>query len=100
MNPTREELAIWLTERQHPQEWADFLTGLPWHIIKPGVKIAVASKIHPAVALASAAAYTGDQQVRATIQAHLARDPGTPAPPPTPNRAARRAAGRRTRPTR
>lgn len=94
--PTLPELRAWLIERQHPEDWADFLAGLPWSIIKPGVQIAGASKVHPAVALGSAALHTGDQQIRDTIQAHLAgHDPGTGTP--GPNRATRRAAARSQR---
>lgn len=96
--PTLPELRAWLTQHHHPEDWTDFLTGLPWHIIKPGVQIAGASKIHPAIALASAAMYTGDQQIRDTIRQHLAgRDLGTGTPDPGPNRATRRAAARTQR---
>jgi hypothetical protein len=98
--PTLPELRQWLIGQRHPAEWADYLDGLPWSIIKPGAQIAGASKVHPAVALGVAVLHTGDQRVRGTIRAHLAQH--TPDPPhpvaPTPNRATRRAQarGRRT----
>lgn len=73
MNPTRDEITTWLVEQHAPTEWATFLDGLPWQIIRPGVQIARASKTHPALALGAAAVYSTDRQVKATISAHLDR---------------------------
>jgi hypothetical protein len=94
--PTRVEVEAWLASRAHPPGWAGTLTGLPWEIIHPVCRIAAATRVHPAAALAVAAAYTGDPVVKRTIAQQLGRH--DPAPPPAgPNRATRRAQGRNTR---
>lgn len=58
------------TEKQAKQ-WAKFLHGLDWDTIKPLVKIALASKVHVALAAGTAARSTSDETVRATLVAHL-----------------------------
>lgn len=91
--PTQHEIQQWLPTAKGQTDWASFLDGLPLHIIRPLVQIAVNSHTHPALALGTVAITTGDPEVRRVAQQHLAaKDPGAPA---TPNRAARRAAGRR-----
>lgn len=76
MVPTQTEIADWLSGEQHrpaeqAQSWAGFLTGLPWDYIRPVVQIAVNSRAHPSVALATAARYSKDAAFVATAQRHL-----------------------------
>jgi hypothetical protein len=71
--PTKPELEQYLITQHAPKKWAGFLHGLPWTIIRPGVKIARNAKVHPAIALGGAARHTRDPDIRHTIQAHLAR---------------------------
>lgn len=74
--PGREEIADWLgRERGRPAgqaaEWSRFLAGLPWRYVRPVVQIAVNSRTHPAVALATAARYSKDAAFVAAASRHL-----------------------------
>lgn len=92
--PTLADIQQWLPATKGQTDWANFLHGLPWHIIRPLVQIAVNSHTHPALALGTVAITTGDAEIRRVAHDHLAaKDPGIPAPPPA-NRAGRRAARR------
>lgn len=91
MTPTADQITTWLADQQHPETWAEFLTGLPWQIIHPIAKMAGASKVHPALALGMVALHTGDPQVAQAARAHLAAKAPPTATPPPANRAARRA---------
>lgn len=74
--PTHDQVVTWLAEQHHPQTWASFLTGLPWRYLRPLVKMAGASKVHPALALATAAAYSRDPELKRVAGEHLASQPG------------------------
>jgi hypothetical protein len=98
--PNRVEVEAWLASRAHPTGWATTLTGLPWEIIHPVCRIAAASRVHPAVVLGAAAAYTGDRGdrgVRQAITQQLTHHGHTPPPGTGPNRATRRAQTRNSR---
>jgi len=52
--------------------WAGYLHGLPWRYLRPLVSLAVnAHHEHPAIALASAAAYGDDPVFKAAAKTHL-----------------------------
>lgn len=51
--------------------WARFLHGLDWPIIKPLVHMAHSAHVHPALAAGMVIRSTSDEQIKATLQAHL-----------------------------
>lgn len=72
------------TEKE-AKTWARFLHGLDWPIIKPLVQIALNSHVHPALAAGMVARSTQDEDIRATLVAHLEakaarEDQDTPCP--------------------
>lgn len=73
--PTKRVITDHLTRagapKQHAKTWAAFLHGLDWPIIKPLVRIAIASNIHPALAAGMTARTTSDENIRALLLAHL-----------------------------
>lgn len=73
--PTTKAIKTKLAQRgvKHKDldSWAAFLQGLNWNIINPLIKMAVNSKVHPALAAGLTARSTGDQTIKATLQAHL-----------------------------
>lgn len=73
--PTTKAIRARLEQRGvKPDEfdsWARFFTGLDWKIINPLVRMATASGVHPVLAAGMTANSTRDQDIRATLQAHL-----------------------------
>jgi hypothetical protein len=69
--PTQPEIRQYLLSRHAPIRWAAFLTGLPWTYLRPIVTIAVNSKVHPALAMGTAVAYSTDQAFREVATRHL-----------------------------
>ena len=58
------------TEKQ-AKRWGKFLHGLDWSIINPLVRMAIDAHIHPALVAGMTARSTRDENIRATLQAHL-----------------------------
>jgi hypothetical protein len=71
--PTETEITEYLISQGAPADWAAFLTGLPWEYLKPVVKIAMGSGVHPALALGTAAVFTEDNDFKTAAAAHLER---------------------------
>lgn len=73
--PTRKVIADRLTRagvtERHVKPWSTFLHGLDWPILKPLVQLALNSHVHPALAAGMVIRSTNDEQIKATLQAHL-----------------------------
>ena len=73
--PTKRVITDHLTrarvDKAQASTWATFLHGLDWDTIKPLVRIATGSNVHPALAAGMVIRTTQDDTIRATLQAHL-----------------------------
>jgi hypothetical protein len=73
--PTKRVIATHLKGKgattKQADTWASFLHGLDWAVIKPIAQIAINSHVHPALAAGMVARTTSDEDIRATLQAHL-----------------------------
>lgn len=73
--PTRKVIRDHLARKGVParyqRDWAAFLHGLDWPVLRPLVQISVNTKVHPAITAAKVAEYTQDQGTRALLQGHI-----------------------------
>lgn len=73
--PTKRVIADHLTRAgatpQQAKQWATFLHGLDWPIIKPLTQMAINTHMHPALAAGMVARSTRDENIKATLQGHL-----------------------------
>jgi hypothetical protein len=73
--PTKRVIAGHCTRtgatQQQAKQWASFLHGLDWNLIKPLVQIAKAANVHPALAAGNVIRTTRDDTVKTTLTQHL-----------------------------
>lgn len=74
-SPTRKVITDHCTRAgatvKQAKQWASFLHGLDWPLIKPLVQIALGSRAHVALAAGMVARSTQDENIRAILTTHL-----------------------------